>query len=1536
MSRREKIKREIDARNVLSSEQHERDKKMFLFDLQLFGKSGGKMVGKVLMTLVGAAFGFFNPTIFFGAGATVAANGIAAGIMGAALGGTIWTAISASKEIDGIGDNNTPSIQRFDKAQEGMSSTASIPIVYGTRKIAGNQTYHQTSADQNTLHKHVVLCEGGIGGIESVSANGLLIPLNGQTSGTVFTISNVRYEDAKVWKDGKTLHLFCNGHDREIYLCNKDDAENVDTFFEWQTNIATLVSYINRLNDGWQAFPVATTTKYPGDLRMGGGQSAKVGSGTISYNDLVSFITGNPKAMDSYNRLMTRGYGKFLQAGDRIDGDVDGTYYIITKVEYPTPAPVTVENEGRTYTYTPQVDDNTPPTTYYFDSYGFSYSNGCYNSPVDLISDTIVGGTSYTFHDCEPPSNYEEVGGYPNMAWLDMTFTASQELGGGNPSVDCVVRGKKVYDPRTGRMDYSENPALIVWDFLCSKRYGLGRWISADDLDIDSFVQAANYCDEEITMYDAYENPIKGKRYTLNMVIDQRQDAIKWLQEMLGNFAGWLVISKNKIKLLVEQPSPICYKFDDDNINNVKIVPLKASDTPNQYVVSLCDPLTNWRTVSVITDNFADQKARGKVVSKSVELSGVTSQPQALRLARYYSDYNLSCPMTISFKTGIQAMALECGDVVTVSYRDAFTEMPIRISMIRETGENEFEISGRQYNESIYSDDLGGGIQTTNYANHHGLTEESDYFVIDNVEHLKAETQVRRNLDGKTVYDISVTYQLPANYYIDTARVYYKINATGVDSNQLVFAEGVPADELGYKSDWKFAGENVSQVTIPNVRVGDIYKIRVVSKTRKGNLGDIDQSPEVLCKVTAKSTVPAKPYNLRYDFRKEFRFMWEDVPDSDVVYYEIRLDDNVGMTTGLLGRSSAPTAAVHLTERQGTVYVYAINAQKEASEPATCEYIYPKPDAPAFLEFYPTPRGMRIIVPPFPESVLSMNLYITSTKVSEKISSENSAYVYMGEPDIYTLRVTYVDLIGEGYMSQEYEFVIEPSFPEEWIQDGALSIAKMDKEITKAVERAQKIDSDITALEKKDGEILATVSKVKKDADGQISGIASQISQHSDKITSIITELNQTDPSKCKYSAIAQLLDGINLRVKKGDVINQINMTSEGTTIDGKYLHVTGTTKFDKDVITEGMIKAGSITAEKMASQMITLRSRNGLKGFTGGQVRLDHKGMTVNKNDGSAVLFNGNGMSFRNRNGGVFSALGAFMVGVAHDGQYVRFNNRWDKVPSVLVMPLSLQTSVAGFTDVNIYQQVGASEISPDGFRVNCKTVLGNGSGGAIPYNKRVWSGNTYNGNNKMYGGMGAVWYEEIWICDSSSPIKYCKDMYGNGQLVTPDAYVHRAFPYCIPDNKYFYIRNYVIEDIPADATHAEITMSAYIGESTGLYGIHAMMVDEMGHEYFGGKIFEILKQKGTDTIGTPSPKIAPYGAETDTNFTFSIDFAKGTKLVLRTALYCYSWRAPSSTEFWVSIDSIKYNTNADTVVSTGDAMFLVLDQNNKLYSVR
>lgn len=1187
-----------------------------IFDLQRFGHHHGKSGGKIFATILGAVIGCADPVLF---GLARTAN-FAGALMGASLFGSIWSA-THNQNVD----SGSPDVSRFDRAQETMSSDGQIPIVYGTRQVTGNQTFHQTNADANTLHKHVVLCEGGIEGVVSVTANDMIIPTGSQTGNTVFTIMNNKYKDARVRKHGSDFELWAGDHYHHIHLCTKSEVEKSNnTYWEYQVSVTSLISYINQLySEGWQAFPCAATNNYPGDL--------------WDVEGVVYSETPWSKIFKNSNRWKQKNYVA-LDA-----------------------------------------------------SHGF----------VNFCANTVRGGTNYTFHDGDTPENYDTVGGYPAMAWLDMNFIVSSELNG-NPSVSAVVMGKKVYDIRTKTTAYSTNPAMCLRDFMLSERYGLGRWIKAEDLDDDSWAKAADYCDEEISFLDASGSIIKAKRFELNMVIDQKNDAIEWLKEILANFQGYLTLTNGKFKLHIEQQSEICYKFNDDNCFELSVAPLSLTDTPNKYDVKIIDPRNNWSTVSCIVEDYADQKERQKIITKEVNLNGTTSQYQALRLARFYRDQNLACPLNVSFKTGMQGMHLEPGDVVTISYHEVFTDLPIRITDIKQNDDGNYEISGRQYNDTIYGDALGGGIHWYNYTD---TTQTVEKRTPSNPTNIKAYTQYRRYEDGTTGYDVICSYELPQRYDVETGLVYYKTNhMTGAQIG--TFKEGEVVDSVGLSREWIYAGDSPTKIVIPNAKVGDIYEFRVQSRTTDGLISSEASAPTVTIKVTAKETVPSQPYNLTYDFTKAFTFKWSDVPDSDVMYYEIRTDTNVGSTIGLLGKTQSTSIDVNLMERKGTVYVYSVNTLKKYSYPAKITYNYPKPDAPSYIHFTEALRGVNVLVAPFPARVKSMRLYVEGHNISKSFDLNNASYTFNGEPDIYYFWATYVDLMGEGYTSVQYAYTIKPELNPEWLKDEAISLNKVNKEIQNAVKDAQQalpnLNEKVAELTKADDEIKATVQD-------NVTKMSSQIKQNANSITSVVTNLSDSEKAKNNYSAIAQLNDDIALRVAKDDVVNQINISKESILIDGNKVHITGDTKFDNNVIVGGMIAANSITADKLSASTIALSDNQGIQG---GSVILDSNGMTCTDSKGTTIQFGQDGMVSKDKNGNNFAILSQCMMGVAKNGQYVKFANPWTETPVVIITPQNVQTNNPAYSTSQVRLHCYADEVSVNGFRMRAYSGIANGAG--------------------------------------------------------------------------------------------------------------------------------------------------------------------------------------------------------------------------------
>lgn len=113
----------------------------------------------------------------------------------------------------------------------------------------------------------------------------------------------------------------------------------------------------------------------------------------------------------------------------------------------------------------------------------------------------------------------------------------------------------------------------------------------------------------------------------------------------------------------------------------------------------------------------------------------------------------------------------------------------------------------------------------------------------------------------------------------------------------------------------------------------------------------------------------------------------------------------------------------------------------------------------------------------------------------------------------------------------------------------------------------------IASITNINGEITSLVTKT--------DGLETNYSQ----ISQTVDEIQLTVGDKADKSQITQLKDQINLRVEKDDVINQINVSTEGIIIDGAKVQITGKTYIEDAVITDAMIS--DLSATKLTAGVI-------------------------------------------------------------------------------------------------------------------------------------------------------------------------------------------------------------------------------------------------------------------------------------------------------------------------------------------------------------
>lgn len=455
-----------------------------------------------------------------------------------------------------------------------------------------------------------------------------------------------------------------------------------------------------------------------------------------------------------------------------------------------------------------------------------------------------------------------------------------------------------------------------------------------------------------------------------------------------------------------------------------------------------------------------------------------------------------------------------------------------------------------------------------------------------------------QELDEVQAYQYTLTpYFIPEVTGLTLYTKYYEIT-NRVKSFDVVAEFNVPhinsldTVEIWYREPsgtWKYGGAGEGQVIISGCELGHTYEVKAVVKDTHGNTS---QGVSKSITVELKSEIPNKPLGFSISFSDMAHFNWLEVRNADVDYYELRLDLRVGQNDGLIGRSNNTTYSGTLRNRTGKVYLYAHNPAKGYGAPAELTYNVPQPKQPTNLKATANINGIGVTFEAIPASCKGANVYVDS----KVYFTTTNALTIPLEAGVYNVKVAYVDIFGEGPATQPVSVAVKAKIDKALLDMESLGISDMDKAV-KALK--------------------AEVGTVKSD----VSGFSSKLIDQANAFQRTVNDLNRNVSSQ-----ITQISDGIELKVTNAlgkldgkELISRINLTPAGTRIDGKLLHVTGEALFDNNIITKGMLQAGSVTADKMQVDSLSTITANvgDLKGgtITGGTFKNTNGSFKIDQN---------------------------------------------------------------------------------------------------------------------------------------------------------------------------------------------------------------------------------------------------------------------------------------------------------------------------------
>lgn len=198
----------------------------------------------------------------------------------------------------------------------------------------------------------------------------------------------------------------------------------------------------------------------------------------------------------------------------------------------------------------------------------------------------------------------------------------------GVPKVRCRVRGRRLHDPRTGTAAWSNNPALVVRDYLTTT---LG--IAGADIDDATVTAAANLCDETVPL----KNGATQRRYTCNGAIDADDRPVDVLRDLLGSMAGTLVFSGGKFRIHAGAAATAALTLDEDDLAGPLVVHprLARRELYNGVKAMFIDERRDWQPQAAPVVTGASYAAEdGGAIVQTLDLPFTIHPAMAQRLAK--------------------------------------------------------------------------------------------------------------------------------------------------------------------------------------------------------------------------------------------------------------------------------------------------------------------------------------------------------------------------------------------------------------------------------------------------------------------------------------------------------------------------------------------------------------------------------------------------------------------------------------------------------------------------------------------------------------------------------------------------------------------------------------------------------------------------------------------------------------------------------------------------------------------------------------
>ena len=300
---------------------------------------------------------------------------------------------------------------------------------------------------------------------------------------------------------------------------------------------------------------------------------------------------------------------------------------------------------------------------------------------------------------------------YPNTALVGVKFDS--EYFGNLPTRTYDILGIKVkipsnYNPRTRqysgvwdgtfKIDWTDNPAWVLFDVVTNKRYGLGNRLGDFGADKWTLYQVAQYCDQLVP--DGFGG--KEPRFTCNAWLTEQRSAYDVINDICSIFRAMPVWNGQQLTVVMDRPADPVWTYTNANVENGEFNYTFSAKKArhNAIQVEYVDKNNSYeRMIEYVSDDDSIRKNGLNV--KKITAFGCTSRGQAHRTGLWLLQTEKLETKTVTFTVGTEGLMHIPGDIIRVS--DTYyagTNIGGRVLSVdgkKVTLDREISISGNSY-----------------------------------------------------------------------------------------------------------------------------------------------------------------------------------------------------------------------------------------------------------------------------------------------------------------------------------------------------------------------------------------------------------------------------------------------------------------------------------------------------------------------------------------------------------------------------------------------------------------------------------------------------------------------------------------------------------------------------------------------------------------------------------------------------------------------------------------------------------------------